>query len=49
MKKIWKYGKFSYESAKHLRKFAKKKFWQAFRSNFKSGKKSVYIEGEQTT
>jgi len=38
MKKIWKYGKFGYESAKHLRKFAKKKFWRALRSNYKSRK-----------
>jgi len=38
MKKIWKYGKFSYESAKHLRKFAKKKFWGALRANIKSRK-----------
>jgi len=38
MKKIWKWGKFSYERAKHLRKYAKKKFWQAFRSNNKSRK-----------
>jgi len=38
MKKIWKYGKFSYESAKHLRKYAKKKFWRAFRSSYKSKK-----------
>jgi len=37
--KIWKYGKFSGEWAKHLRKFAKKKFWRALRSNIKSGKK----------
>jgi len=38
MKKIWKYGKHSGEWAKHLRKFGKKKFWQAFRSNHKSRK-----------
>jgi ribonuclease HII len=39
MKKIWKYGKFGYESAKHLRKFAKRKFWKALRANYKSKKK----------